>query len=124
MVGPQPTTDAPYSSDFKRGMHLRRSSQNKVNNAIIMGWPTGILVDGMQTTADAENNIMYVKNSIIAGSSKKRLDTVSSNGTFNINTWFSNNSGNIMLQHRMLSLHLLFDLNNSKLYYLYQVHLF
>ena len=112
LVGPQPTTDAPYSSDFKRGMHLRRSSQNKVNNTIIMGWPTGILVDGKQTTADAESNTMYVKNSIIAGSSKKNLDTVSSNGTFNIDTWFSNNNSRILTTAAEVMLTAPFDLNN------------
>ena len=112
LVGPQPTTDAPYSSDFKRGMHLRRSSQNKVNNAIIMGWPTGILVDGQHTTADAENNIMYVKNSIIAGSSKKNLDTVSSNGTFDVDTWFSNNNGRILATTAEVKLTSPFDINN------------
>ena len=112
LVGPQATTDAPYSSDFKRGMHLRRSSQNKVNNAIIMGWPTGILVDGQQTTADAESNIMFVKNSIIAGASKKNLDTVSSNGTFNVDTWFSNNNGRILSAAAEVMLTSPFDLNN------------
>ncbi len=112
LVGPQATTDAPYSSDFKRGMHLRRSSQNKVNNTIIMGWPTGILVDGKQTTADAESNIMFVKNSIIAGASKKNLDTVSSNGTFNVETWFSNNDSRILSTAAEVMLTSPFDLNN------------
>ena len=97
-------------------MHLRRSSQNKVNNAIIMGWPTGILVDGVHTTADAENNIMYVKNSIIAGSSKKSLDTVSSNGTFNVGTWFSNNSGKIMAAASDVMLRNPFNLTSPNFY--------
>ena len=112
LVGPQATTDAPYSSDFKRGMHLRRSSQNKVNNAIVLGWPTGVLIDGVHTSEDAENNITYVKNSIIAGSSKKSLDTASTNGSLDISAWFSNNSGQIMSATSDVMLTSPFDLNN------------
>ncbi len=112
LIGPQATTNAPYSSDFKRGMHLRRSSQNKVNNALIMGWPTGILIDGINTSADAENNITYVKNSIIAGSSIKALDTTSTNGQLDVSAWFSNNSGQIMSSTSDLMLTAPFDLNN------------
>ena len=96
LIGPQPTIDADYSSDFKRGMHLRRSSQNKVNNTLILGWPTGILLDGVHTSEDAEANVTYVKNSIIAGSSKKALDTTSTNGSLDINTWFTDNNSKIM----------------------------
>jgi len=112
LVGPQATTDAPYSSDFKRGMHLRRSSQNKVNNAIVLGWPTGILIDGMTTSEDAENNITYVKNSIVAGSSKNSLDTASTNGQLDISAWFSNNSSQVMAATSDVMLTSPFDLNN------------
>ena len=112
LIGPQPTTDAPYSSDFKRGMHLRRSSQNKVNNALIMGWPTGILIDGINTSIDAESNETYVKNSIIAGSSIKALDTTSTNGQLDISAWFSNNGGSILTNTSDVMLAYPFDINN------------
>ncbi len=112
LVGPQKTTDAAYSSDFKRGMHLRRSSQNKVNNALILGWPTGILIDGVNTSADAENNVTFVKNSIIAGSSKTELDTASTNGQLDINAWFTNNSGQIMTNASDVMLTSPFDIEN------------
>ena len=46
LVGPLATTTSPINSLFKRGMHLRRSSQNKINNTLVMGWPLGILIDG------------------------------------------------------------------------------
>ncbi len=92
LVGPQVTTDAVYNTDFKRGMHLRRSSQNKIHNALIMGWPTGIVIDGVNTTTDAQNGTMYVKHSIVSGSSKIVVDSASSNGTFNPTSWFTSNS--------------------------------
>lgn len=93
LLGPKATAGTTINTLYKRGMHLRRSSQNKVNNALIMGWPTGVLVDGKNTIADADAGVMYVKNSIVAGSTKA-LDTASSNGTFNITAWFGNSANN------------------------------
>lgn len=95
MVGPQATTGDTYNSLYKRGMHLRRSSQNKISNAIIMGWPTGILLDGTNVISDATSGNMFVKNSIIAGSSKKNVDTTKSNGVFAPESWFTSIGGRI-----------------------------
>ena len=92
LVGPLATTTSPINSLFKRGMHLRRSSQNKINNALVMGWPLGILIDGVNTTTDAQNGVMYVKNSIVSGVTGKVIDSTSSNGTFDPSTFFSSNN--------------------------------
>ncbi len=91
LVGPQVTTNSIFSSSFKRGMHLRRSSQNKVNNALILGWPTGLFIDGTNTVADAKANVMFVKNSIIAGSSVKNFQ--STDAGWDVAAWFSGNGG-------------------------------
>ncbi|HEX3073971.1 MAG TPA: hypothetical protein VHP30_10195 [Ignavibacteriales bacterium] len=61
LLGPKATAGTTINTLYKRGMHLRRSSQNKVNNALIMGWPTGVLLDGKNTIADADAGVMYVK---------------------------------------------------------------
>jgi hypothetical protein len=111
LVGPLANSSTSINSNFKRGMHLRRSSQNKINNALIMGYPTGVLIDGSNTNADAQAGIMYLKNSIIAGCTKN-LDTVKSNGTFDISTWFTNNSGRIYSTNDELILADVFNLNN------------
>lgn len=95
LVGPQENSSVSYNSLYKRGMHLRRSSQNKVTNSIIMGWPTGILLDGKNVINDAIAGIMYVKNSIIAGSTKKFVDSTGSVAGFNPTDWFTNNGGRI-----------------------------
>ncbi|MFH0736878.1 MAG: T9SS type A sorting domain-containing protein [bacterium] len=95
LVGPQHSTSAVYNSLYKRGMHLRRSSQNKIANTIITGWPTGIYLDGTNVISDAGSGVMFAKNSIIAGSSKKSLDTTKSNGVFDPNGWFSTNNGRV-----------------------------
>ncbi|MHB9041807.1 MAG: T9SS type A sorting domain-containing protein, partial [Melioribacteraceae bacterium] len=78
-------------SKYDHGLHLRRSSQNKINNILLVGWAKdGIFIDGAQTNADAKAGISYVKNAIIAGASKA-IDTTKA-GSFDINKWFTDNA--------------------------------
>ncbi len=88
LIGPISQTGASINSNYKRGMHLRRNSQNKINNAVIVGWPTGILLENLGTINGAVNGSMFVKNSVVAQTTKS-LDTARSNNIFNINTWFT-----------------------------------
>jgi Secretion system C-terminal sorting domain len=95
LVGPLETTSTTISPDFKRGMHLRRSSRNRISNAIIMGWPIGILIDGENTVQAAIDDSMWIHNTIVSGwTASTPMDTVSAGGkSFDISTWFTNNSG-------------------------------
>lgn len=95
LVGPQPELNSSYNSLFKRGMHLRRASQNKIYNSIIMGWPTGLYLDGTTLINDAIAGNTFLKNSIIAGASKKAVDTTKSVAGFDPNAWFAGNDGRI-----------------------------
>jgi len=111
MVGPQKELTTTYNSLFKRGMHLRRSSQNKIHNTIIMGWPTGVLLDGKNLINDAIAGNSYLKNCIVAGSSKKSIDTTSSVAGFDPNSWFTNNGGRVLANTNDLNLTDPFNLN-------------
>jgi hypothetical protein len=94
LIGPLATTSTPINSLYKRGMHLRRSSRNKISNALIMGWPTGIRLDGQNTIQAAIDGNMWIDNSIVSGWTVIAMDTVASGGAnFNINSWFSSNGG-------------------------------
>ena len=55
---------------------------------------------------------MYVKNSIVAGSSGKVIDSVSSNGTFDPNTFFTSNNNRSFPTAAEVTLTAPFDLNN------------
>ena len=90
LVGPISAPGANINSLYRRGMHLRRNSQNKIANAVILGWPTGILLESTGTINGAVNGNNYVKNSVIVQSTKA-LDTARSNGTFIIDNWFATN---------------------------------
>ncbi|MHB8906429.1 MAG: T9SS C-terminal target domain-containing protein, partial [Melioribacteraceae bacterium] len=91
LVGPKATPTTAIDSKYDHGLHLRRSSQNKINNILLVGWAKdGIFIDGAQTNADAKAGISYVKNAIIAGASKA-IDTTKA-GSFDITKWFSDNA--------------------------------
>lgn len=97
MVGPKVTDTTTVNSLYRRGMHLRRNSQNKISNALIMGWPTGVLLDRSGTINGAINGTNYIKNSIIAGATSKAIDTTGSpNLSWDPVAWFTTtNSGRI-----------------------------
>lgn len=97
MVGPKATDTTTINSLYRRGMHLRRNSQNKISNTLIIGWPTGVLLDRSGTINGAINGTMYLKNSIIAGATTKAIDTTGSpNLSWDPAAWFTTtNSGRI-----------------------------
>jgi len=94
LFGPKVESSTIINSLYKRGMHLRRNSRNKISNALILGWPTGIRLDGAKTIQAAIDNNMRVNNSIVAGYTSASMDTVSSNNlNFNIGSWWTVSNG-------------------------------
>ncbi|MBK6912151.1 MAG: T9SS type A sorting domain-containing protein [Ignavibacteriales bacterium] len=94
-------------------MHLRRSSQNKISNTLIAGWPTGVRLDGQYTIEAAINNDMWLDNSVISGWNTVDLDTVSAaNQSFDIHSWFSNADGRTYANNSDLQLNDPFNLTN------------
>jgi hypothetical protein len=72
LVGPRATLTNVGNSNFKRGIHIRRNSALSVFNSIVMGWPTGWLLDA-STGTPTDNNLTaptpksVFANNIIAG---------------------------------------------------------
>ncbi len=72
LIGPRATLNNAGNSNFKRGAHLRRNSALSVFNSIIMGWPTGWLLDA-STGSPTDLNLVgatpkaVYANNIIAG---------------------------------------------------------
>jgi hypothetical protein len=90
LIGPKATSETSIDSKYSHGMHLRRSSQNKINNTLIVGWvKDGVFIDGTQTNADASNGLWWFKNGIVAGAAKS-ADTTKANG-LDVISWFNNN---------------------------------
>jgi hypothetical protein len=95
LIGPKANSGTVINSLYGRGMHLRRNSQNKISNAIIMGWPRGVRLDGNKTVAGAQNGTMWINNAIIAGWTSGAIETVNADQVvgFDVNTWYSNSGG-------------------------------
>ncbi|MBC5992806.1 T9SS C-terminal target domain-containing protein [Pontibacter cellulosilyticus] len=87
LFGPLGASSSP-NSNFKRALHLRRNNKTKLHNSIVLGFPTGLLLDGTATETNATNNEFKIQNTVIAAPSGKAL-TLVSGSTFDINTWFN-----------------------------------
>lgn len=78
MVGPRATTSNVGNSLFRNGAQIRRNSSISLFNSVMMGWPTGLLIDA-STGTPTDANItgtpvvpnqsanLFVQNFIIAG---------------------------------------------------------
>lgn len=93
IVGPMINSTTTFNSNYKRALHIRRSSSNCVYNSIFTGWPTGLKIDGQTTANNATNGSLQFRNNIIAGSPQP-LD--STGLSFSMASWFATNGNNIL----------------------------
>lgn len=96
-----PTATFPTSgsgSGFQRGARIRRNSQLKIYNSILMDHRTrGIYIDGALCEGNANNNTLVFKNNILAGYGVRATET----GTFgiitpNANGWLMANANDTL----------------------------
>ena len=85
--GPYAVNGGAPNTQFKRAAHIRRNSRMNAYNTVWAGYPTGLLLDGSATEANATNNILQVRASVVAGCPSP-LETASGS-TFDISTWFN-----------------------------------
>jgi hypothetical protein len=92
LIGPLVSPDyTEFNPNFKRGMHLRRSTLTSVYNSIIMGYPVGLYLDGENSVAGAQSDSLQIRNTIIAGAqSGKNLTT--NVESFDVVSWFKTSS--------------------------------
>lgn len=68
IVGPlangQPLTS---STSFQNAARIRRASQISIQNSVLMGFPTGILIDGANVNTSYLGDSLHLKNNIVAG---------------------------------------------------------
>ncbi len=96
LIGPRATLDNVGNSLFLAGVQIRRNSSISIFNSLIMGWPTGILIDaskGSPTDWNIRDSNLLIKNTIIAGSatpikySASATEPTGASST-TINDWF------------------------------------
>ena len=69
VIGPRATLTNLGNNLFNCAAQIRRNSSESIFNSIMMGWPTGLLIDASKGTP-TDNNIpgtLFVQNTIIAG---------------------------------------------------------
>ncbi len=86
-IGPFRGTANPGSDlqGFRRAARIRRNSQTRIHNSILMDWRVGLFIDGSGSENAAISAAMRFRNNIIAGASTNR-NIVRSNAT-PINQW-------------------------------------
>ena len=113
--GPLAVSGGAPNTQFKRAAHIRRNSRCNAYNTVFVGYPTGILLDGALTEANATNNDLQIRGSIVAGCPSP-LETASGS-TFDISSWF-NTSGwgnSVVSDMNTLSLNLPMNLTSPTL---------
>lgn len=91
VLGPL-TVSSTVNDLYKRSMHLRRNTQTRIYNSLFTGYPTGLLIDGSTTEANATNNDLQVRNTVLAGMTADFA--VASGSTWDISSWFNTSGWN------------------------------
>nr|BCX00848.1 MAG: hypothetical protein KatS3mg041_0894 [Bacteroidota bacterium] len=95
LIGPAATAQTQINPNFRRGMHIRRSSLLSAYNSIIMGWPDGILLDGSTTTTAARDGELELRNIFLAGiRNTPPVKTANPPAGFDGAAWFQNAAWN------------------------------
>ncbi len=71
LIGPRASATSVGNSNYGSGAHLRRNTKESIYNSVIMGYPTGLLIDGSKgvpTDLHITDSSLQFKNNIIAGS--------------------------------------------------------
>lgn len=92
ILGPLATSTSTPNDNYKRSAHLRRNTHTNVYNSVFAGFPTGLLIDGPGAEANATNNDLVFRSSVIAGMTSNFA--VASGSTWDIATWFATNGWN------------------------------
>ncbi|MBX7094122.1 MAG: PKD domain-containing protein [Flavobacteriales bacterium] len=117
LVGPY-AFNTTINSNYKRALHLRRNTRTNVFNSVIMGYPTGLLIESSSTQANATNGDLQFQNNVLCQMNDTLATTTAANpnnvnGAFNINTWFNTAGFNNQIINSISSLgYTNIDMNN------------
>lgn len=96
MIGPKAMAGTPVSQ-YGRGAHIRRNSSISLLNVAMIGWNTGVRIDGQLTNDAARSGSLELRNLIVANASKN-IDTaggITANGIDPVAFFSTNNWGNV-----------------------------
>ena len=92
-IGPlRGNTAATVATGYRRGARLRRNTGLKIYNSIFMDNLRGLHIDGTACEGNANTGALKFKNNIVAGHLTNFSVERNAGSTFNISTWFGQNS--------------------------------
>lgn len=118
VVGPFANNATTINTLYRRAAHIRRNSSCSIFNSVIGGYPTGLLIEGSSSQANAAANNLRIRNTVWAqmNDSLATLTTANpnnTNGAFNISDWFNTAGWNNSLANFVSDFNLnSVDLNN------------
>ncbi|QQS30899.1 MAG: T9SS type A sorting domain-containing protein [Sphingobacteriales bacterium] len=77
---------------YRRAAHIRRNSRCSIYNSALMGFPTGLLLDGSASQGAATAGDLQIRNTTIVATNPANLLTVESGSTFDVAGWFNTQS--------------------------------
>ncbi|MCD6013083.1 MAG: hypothetical protein K0Q79_2945 [Flavipsychrobacter sp.] len=89
VIGPKQDASTTISTNFKRAAHIRRNSRMCLLNSILIGYPTGILIDGSKCGTNLINGDIELKGNIVGGMTKSLDTTGTTSVSLNLTTLFS-----------------------------------
>ncbi len=97
VFGPRATsTSTGYNLNYKRALHLRRSTSTCTYNSIFVGFPVGLKIESAITANNAQSGTLQFKNNIIAGCPLPLDSALIAPSTFGMNLWFNAGANSII----------------------------
>lgn len=95
LIGPKATLSNKGNNYYLAAVQIRRNSSISIFNSIILGWPTGVLIDdtkGSPTTANIADSSLRIRNTIIAGCDVpvRYAGSVAGQSNATVQSWFGN----------------------------------
>ena len=94
LIGPRKDAQTAFHANYKRAAHLRRNTRTSIFNSVLMGYPTGILLDGSKSAQNLMNGDMELKGVIVAGAAKPLDTTGTTSAGLNLVQMFNSNGWN------------------------------
>jgi hypothetical protein len=82
---------------FRRAARIRRNSNLKIVNSVLIDHLRGVHIDGTLCEENATSGSIVFKNNIIAGNQAGKVCEVNTGSTFEINDWFGQNSNDSLV---------------------------
>jgi hypothetical protein len=94
VFGPKQDSTTSIDANFRRALHLRRSTKIKIYNSFFTGYPQGVVIDGGNTRTYAESDELVIKNSVLSlmDSWSAYVPYKSDQAGFNVSAWFNDAS--------------------------------